>query len=251
MLGNSGIRPRGCGGAKLALLALLCALLLPARASALSGSIRLNCHVQSGGATLPLAGDTYAIVAIADISVEGQGASAKLTYQTKADFAAFACDWAGLTGSDRQAMALQLEAHARDNGLFAGAQTTDAKGQATFEGLAAGLYLVSRVQAAPANAAYLAQPILVDIPTRLSGTLYYELNVFPKWGQDTPPDPGHGEEPGPTPGHPVGPAPTPDAPDKNTGMPFTGDNGITLWVVSLIFALSAIIGLCYKKKEHK
>lgn len=62
MTGNGGIRPAGRRRRALALLGLLCALLLPGQASALSGSILLDCHVQAGGETLPLAGDTYAIV---------------------------------------------------------------------------------------------------------------------------------------------------------------------------------------------
>lgn len=252
MMGNGGIRPAGRRRRALALLGLLCALLLPGQASALSGSILLDCHVQAGGETLPLAGDTYAIVQIADITVEGQGGAGDLTYQTWPDFTGFACDWSALTGSDRQAKALQLEAYAKEKKLFTAAKTTDAKGQAAFTDLSTGLYLVSRIQAAPANGGYLTQPILVDIPTLLSGKWYYVLNVVPKWEQSTHPDPG----PDPTPGgssgsDPSGPVPTPDKPDNNTGMPFTGDTGIALCVVSLIFALSAIIGFCYKKKEHK
>ena len=181
MTGNGGMRPAGRRRRALALLGLLCALLLPGQASALSGSILLDCHVQAGGETLPLSGDTFAIVQIADITVEGQGGAGDLTYQTRPDFTGFACDWSALTGSDRQEKALQLEAYAKEKKLFTAAKTTDAKGQAAFTGLSTGLYLVSRVQVAPANGGYLTQPILVDIPTLLSGKWYYVLNVVPKW----------------------------------------------------------------------
>ena len=250
MTGNGEIRPTRCLRVALALLGLLCALLLPAQASALSGSIRLDCHVQAGGGTLPLAGDTYAIVQIADITVEGQGGAADLTYQTRADFIGFDCNWAALTGSDRQAKARQLEAYAQENKLFTTSKTTDAKGQASFDGLSTGLYLVSRVQVAPANAGYLTQPILVDIPTLLSGKWYYALNVVPKWEQSTHPDPDPDPDPDPTPGNPSGPIPTPGKPDKNTGMPFTGDtSAIALLLVSLLFGLSGLIGAFYKKKN--
>ena len=188
---------------------------------------------------------------IADITVEGQGDTANLTYQTRADFIGFACDWSALTGSDRQAKALQLEAYVKEKKLFTAAKTTDAKGQAAFTGLSTGLYLVSRIQVAPANGGYLTQPILVDIPTLLSGKWYYALNVVPKWEQSTHPDPG----PDPTPGgssgsDPSGPVPTPDKPDNNTGMPFTGDTGIALWTVSLLFILSGLVGIYYKKKQQ-
>ena len=93
MTGNGGMRPAGRRRRALALLGLLCALLLPGQASALSGSILLDCHVQAGGETLPLSGDTFAIVQIADITVEGQGGAGDLTYQTRPDFTGFACDW--------------------------------------------------------------------------------------------------------------------------------------------------------------
>lgn len=251
MTGNGGMRPAGRRRRALALLGLLCALLLPGQASALSGSILLDCHVQAGGETLPLSGDTFAIVQIADITVEGQGGAGDLTYQTRPDFTGFACDWSALTGSDRQEKALQLEAYAKEKKLFTAAKTTDAKGQAAFTGLSTGLYLVSRVQVAPANGGYLTQPILVDIPTLLSGKWYYVLNVVPKWEQSTHPDPG----PDPTPGgssgsDPSGPIPTPDKADNNTGMPFTGDTGIALWTVSLLFILSGLVGIYYKKKQQ-
>lgn len=251
MTGNGGIRPAGRRRRALALLGLLCALLLPGQASALSGSILLDYHVQAGGETLPLSEDTFAIVQIADITVEGQGGAGDLTYQTRPDFTGFACDWSALTGSDRQEKALQLEAYAKEKKLFTAAKTTDAKEQAAFTGLSTGLYLVSRVQVAPANGGYLTQPILVDIPTLLSGKWYYVLNVVPKWEQSTHPDPG----PDPTPGgssgsDPSGPIPTPDKPDNNTGMPFTGDTGIALWTVSLLFILSGLVGIYYKKKQQ-
>lgn len=114
---------------------------------------------------------------------------------------------------------------------------------------------MSRIQAAPANGGYLTQPILVDIPTLLSGKWYYALNVVPKWEQSTHPDPGPDPSPDPTPGgssgsDPSGPIPTPDKPDNNTGMPFTGDTGIALWTVSLLFILSGLVGIYYKKKQQ-
>lgn len=255
MTGKGGLRLKRSRRFKLTLLALLCILALPAQASGLTGSIRLDCHVQVDGDTLPLSGDTFAIVQIADITVEGQGDTANLTYQTRADFIGFACDWSALTGSDRQEKALQLEAYAKEKKLFTAAKTTDAKGQAAFTGLSTGLYLVSRIQAAPANGGYLTQPILVDIPTLLSGKWYYALNVVPKWEQSTHPDPGPDPSPDPTPGgssgsDPSGPIPTPDKPDNNTGMPFTGDTGIALWTVSLLFILSGLVGIYYKKKQQ-
>ncbi len=114
MTGKGGLRLKRSRRFKLTLLAMLCILALPAQASGLTGSIRLDCHVQVDGDTLPLSGDTFAIVQIADITVEGQGGVGDLTYQTRPDFTGFACDWSALTGSDRQEKALQLEAYAKE-----------------------------------------------------------------------------------------------------------------------------------------
>lgn len=133
MTGNGGMRPAGRRRRALALLGLLCALLLPGQASALSGSILLDCHVQAGGETLPLSGDTFAIVQIADITVEGQGGAGDLTYQTRPVLPALPATGRPLP-RDRQEKALQLEAYAKEKKLFTAAKTTDAKGPSRLYG---------------------------------------------------------------------------------------------------------------------
>lgn len=165
----------------LAVLVLFGIYSRPVYAQQLVGSIQLDCHVQCGDQTLPLAGDTYAIVQVADIAVQGQGASTTLTYRTKEAFQSFDCDWAALTDNGRQAKALELETYAQAQHLLTTTQTTDQNGCATFDGLSTGLYLVVRTQVADANSAYTTQAFLVDVPTILSETVYYDLTAVPKF----------------------------------------------------------------------
>ena len=145
------------------------------------GSLRLICHVQQGEQAIPLGGDTYAIVQIAAVTLQ-QGTSAPvLHYQTKQDFAAFACDWDALTDQQRQAKAAALEDHARQNNLLGTTRQTDEAGEVVFDGLDRGLYLVVRTKAAPANAAYAAQALLVGVPTVLNGEVYDQVTAVPKF----------------------------------------------------------------------
>ena len=145
------------------------------------GSLRLNCHVQQGEQTVPLGGDTYAIVQIAAATLQQGTGAPMLHYQTKQDFAAFACDWDALTDQQRQAKAAALEDHARQNNLLGTTRQTDEAGEVVFDGLDRGLYLVVRTKAALANAAYAAQALLVGVPTVLNGEVYDQVTAVPKF----------------------------------------------------------------------
>ena len=172
-------------GAFVLALCLLLQMLVPlsALAQSTAGSLRLDCHVVSNNRSIPLAGDTYAIVKVADITV-GSGDPAQLQYATVPAFEEAGYgddDWATLEDEERQEAAGKLAAIAQgDPNLIQYTETTDALGSLLFSPLETGLYLVLRTQSAPANQACTIDPFLVDVPTLINGKLVYDLKAVPK-----------------------------------------------------------------------
>lgn len=165
----------------LAVLVLFQMLLpLPVFAQEQKGSLRLNCHVSIDNRKIPLAGDTYAIVKVADADVQ-TGSSPQLHYETEKDFAQFSYNWAELADEERREAAQTLADYAEKNsGLLTKVETTDANGTLMFSPLEAGMYLVVRTQVALANRACIIDPFLVSIPTIVNGNLEYDLTSVPK-----------------------------------------------------------------------
>jgi len=222
----------------LAVLILLGIGVQPVYAQQLVGSIQLDCHVQLGDETIPLTGDTYAIVQIADITVQEQNGSAILNYQTRKEFASADCNWAGLTDRNRQEKAQELARYAQENHLLTTTKITDANGITTFEGLSTGLYLIVRKKVAMVNEAYSIKPFLADIPTNLSGDVYYDVTAVPKFETEEP----ETEEP------------ETEEPERKPILalfvPQTGDTApIGLIVMVLIVSVSALLVIPFVRKR--
>lgn len=210
------------------------------------GSIQLDCHVQKDDGTIPLSGDTYAIVPIAEINVKDQGESILLDYRIKEGFETFDCDWAALTDSARLDKALKLEEHCKNNNLLGITKTSDLNGIVRFDNLTTGLYLIVRVEAAKENEEYSTPAFLVDVPTLLDGVLYYDLKSVPKFeGPEASPQP-----PSPSPSTP--PAGENPPAGKMPILPKTGDNtGIGGWLLVLAISFGALVRISiYKKREQ-
>ena len=172
-------------------LAPLCALC--AAAAPLTGTLTLHCHYGSGADAVPLAGDTYALVAVADAETGDDG----LLYTTRPEFQAWDRDWAGLNASQWHDAALQLQAAVQDalpQGTPTG--TTDANGDLTLRGLEPALYLVLRTGTAPGNERYHMDPLLVSVPLPEDSRLTWAVTITPKFA---------GEGPAETPAPPAAP----------------------------------------------
>lgn len=165
----------------LLLVAMLLAFLQrPVYAQQLTGSLQLDCHVNVDDRSIPLANDTYAIVKIADITVQENPAA--LTYQTTEEFSDFQYDWANLDDDARRQAAQELAAFAKEQPeLLSTTKITDRNGDLTFSQLEPALYLVVRTQVDVANRACSLDPFLVDIPTIVNGKLEYTLTAVPKF----------------------------------------------------------------------
>ena len=150
----------------------------PVCAQQTAGSLRLDCHINVDGRSIPLADDTYAIVKIADITV---GAT-QLTYQVTQDFEDFSYEWDKLGNEARHQVALELETYVKEHPhLLTRTETTDEDGIVCFAQLEPALYLVSRIQVDVVNQACTLDPFLVDVPTMVDGKLEYDLNAVPKF----------------------------------------------------------------------
>lgn len=146
-----------------------------------------------------LAGDSYAIVRVASATLDPDGKPS--AFHTLTDFARFIDDWDGLTSSALNAAAKRMDALAADCGLYAERGVTDARGRVQFADLAAGVYLVSRVAVADANARYTCDPFLVSVPDTEDAVSFgtFDVTVEPKFANAGVPDePGSGPGPGST-----------------------------------------------------
>ena len=112
------------------------------------GSIALNCSIERDGQMMYLAGDTYALSKIADLSIES---GSKIRYRISEAFAAYECDWASLSDSERAKAAKLMAEDAKEHRLYCAQVETDAYGRGCFDCLAPGLYLISRIKAAQEN----------------------------------------------------------------------------------------------------
>ena len=164
----------------LVVLVLLSTLQRPVSAKQATGSLRLDCHVNVDDRKIPLADDTYAIVKIADITVEGN--PIELTYQVTQDFKDFSYEWDKLDNEARRQAALELETYVKEHPqLITRTGVTDEDGVVGFSKLEPALYLVSRIQVDVANQACTMDPLLVSVPTVVNDTLEYNLNAVPKY----------------------------------------------------------------------
>ena len=195
--------------ALLALLVLVACLVTawrPQAAAAASwGSIVLDCHAEG----VALAGDAYGIVRVADVTYDAESGTIS-SYETLEPFADFGYDWSDMKASEVDEAAKALAAHAGENGLYELTSVTNASGAAGFWGLESGLYLVARIDVAPANEGYACDPLLLSVPMANGGQLLWAVTSQPKF--ESPSEPGEPVEP-PAPEEPEEPA----EPEKPAG----------------------------------
>ena len=205
-------------------LTLTCGV-APARAlAAPTGSIALVTSAERpDGSKTPLAGDGYALYAVAEAEVDGDG----IHYETLEPFGPLDCDWPSLTAAELReaAHAARDIAEAQKADVF-DELVTDAAGRAASYGLAPGVYLLVRTDVAQANADVVVDPMLVGIPTLVDGVPTYDVTAHPKFELEKPPAGGD-----PEPGAPGNPG-APGGIFPGLGMPSTGD--IQMMLVGLL-----------------
>ena len=118
------------------------------------------------GTQAPLAGDGYALYAVASAEVDGNG----IRYKTLDPFGSLDCDWPSLTAAELREAAYAardiVEAQKAD---VLDELVTDESGRAASYGLAPGVYLLVRTDVAQVNADVVIDPMLVGIPTMVDG----------------------------------------------------------------------------------
>ena len=193
-----------------ALLVALAALWHPLVASAAPvGFIMLDCRVNG----MPLAGDTYGLVCVADVIYDAN-AGVITSYQTRDAFAFFDYDWSNMKSSELDEAAKALASHAGEKSLYAHTAVSDASGCVGFWGLEPGFYLVSRIATADANAGYACDPLLITVPLADDGQLVWSVTSQPKFGEPGSNNPNGPDESGPDePDNPTLPE-EPDVPES-------------------------------------
>lgn len=172
------------------------------------GSITLDCRVSG----VPLAGDTYGLVCVADVTYDA-AAGTITSYATRDAFASFGYDWPNMKSSELDEAAKSLASHAGEKNLYERTAVSDASGSVGFWGLEPGLYLVARIATADANAGYACDPLLITVPLADGGQLDWSVASQPKFGEPEPDEPGP-DEPGPDEPGPDEPGPDEPGPDE-------------------------------------
>lgn len=145
-----------------------------------TGSLTLQCHIKDEEGAHYFAGDTYAILPVADLVLDEGNA----TYVMREDFVSFDCDWNELSASQLKDMAEEM-AEVAD---FSNAMRvdTDDEGVAYFESLAPALYLIDRVETTEENEVYSVDPMLISVPSFSDNAWEYNVVTTPKFSEVTP-----------------------------------------------------------------
>ena len=149
-----------------ALIALFCVIMLAASAYAADGAntLTVSCRHED----TPIPGVLFTAYRIADIADDG-------SYNVTDAFAAYPVDHADLTEDRIAKVANTLQGYAERDRLTPDAsETTDENGEATFNGLKNGLYLILGKRTTVGTTAYTAVPFAVRL--NKSGT----LTAYPK-----------------------------------------------------------------------
>lgn len=160
------------------------------------------------------------------------------------------------------------------DGVAAEVRNTDAEGDALFNDLSRGIYLVY----APEQQGYVFEPFLLYMPTMINGEPHYGVVSAPKVAPENQPGPnppggGGSPTPDPDPDEPIGPEPTdtpdPDPTDTPTAeptapvdptptptpvLPLTGVERRPIWVLLGLGSALIIAGalqLCLRREKHE
>lgn len=143
-----------------------------------TGSIEIEAKVGDD----VLAGDSYSIACVAEASVSRIfGNTVAVTYSTVPAFGQFDRQWGDVTAGDIRKIACEMVQFVGENGLFDETVVTDSNGQAVFDGLQPGIYLLARTAFLPGNSGYESFPSLISVPCEVDGTLLMDVTVDPKF----------------------------------------------------------------------
>lgn len=161
----------------LLLLTLIMNSVFPVFAGKTEYSLTLNCMVKENEENKALAGDTFAIVKLADCAVTEKDNNHILKYSTVKRFSDYDCEWEKLSASQLRdkAAEIALMINSKD---YVDIKTTDKQGHACFNLKETGLYLVVRTKTA--NSDVLFDAYIISVPQIINGQIIYNVTSAPK-----------------------------------------------------------------------
>lgn len=213
-----------------------------------TGSITLHCVFHDQKQDVIFAGDTYALAKVADATLDPN--TNTLSYETTAAFSSYACDWHACTSSQLRAKAYSLKQFVQQESVPVQTGLTDAAGEVCFSGLTPGLYLLYRTEARGKNAKYADMPALISVPQILGQDVNYDVDAYPKFGEDIPQPPSKPDVPTTSPTAPH----KPEQPDNTPKKPELPNTGQLTWPIPylLTFGLGFFAaGLLMRKRTEK
>ena len=142
-----------------------------------TGSLTLQCHINGEEGKHYFAGDTYAILPVADLVLDEGNAA----YVMREDFASFDCDWNTVSASELKDMAEEMVETADFSTALQAASNAD--GEVYFSNLEPALYLIDRVGVAEGNEAYSVDPMLISVPSFSDNAWIYDVVITPKFSE--------------------------------------------------------------------
>ncbi len=146
-------------------------------------SLTLHCEAEGDKQTTAITNDEFAIINIADVTIDKAENTYNLHYVTLEKYKNDVPQWEDISASQMRDMAERLSRKVQSKD-YLDIQTTDSKGNAVFSSLRGGLYLVIRTRTT--NADYIFEPFIVSVPQTVNGILTEDVVSSPKFEQKKP-----------------------------------------------------------------
>ena len=162
----------------LLLITVLMACCVSAAADENVCSLTLNCLVNVDNIDKPVADDNFAVIKIADCSINQSGNNTILDYKTVHRFELFDRRWADVPSSELRMLSKEI---AKDVTLddYSYIKKTDSNGTVSFPLNEPGFYLVIRLHAVDDKISF--EPFLISVPQIINNEINFDVVSYPKF----------------------------------------------------------------------
>lgn len=204
-----------------------------------SGSITVDAeHESDAGVRTPIRETAFTLYQVGEES-EGQ-------WKLLPEFAEIQVPLEFSDSTVQDNSAKKLYAYIEQNGIQGTIRTTDDRGQASYEGLGRGVYLLAQTsEAVQDGKSYTSAPALIAMPTKIEESDIWKLTVIPKFEEKSIPPETSGN-----PGEEENKDPETDK-EKPKNIK-TGDRADTrFYILAALLAAGVISAAVKKKRENK
>ena len=140
-------------------------------------SLTLHCVLNDDQGEKPLSGREFAVVRIADVSVEQEDGEGVQVYRMSEGFEEYDCDWNEISFSEMNRRARAIASKVRE-GDYVCREMTDENGTVIMKLKETGFYLVLCTDPEVEEVSF--SPFLISLPQIINGELIYDVISSPK-----------------------------------------------------------------------